>query len=123
MGFIILKIENCIFINKESNIILYIYIDDLAVIGPNENIINTFINNIKKHFKVKNLGLIKDYLGIDIKYQPKQNYMKLLQKRYINKLLIKYNIEDYNPAYTPIDPKIKLEPNKELATKEQIKWF
>ena len=123
MGFIMLKTENCIFINKESNIILYIYVDDLAVIGPNENIINTFINNIKKYFKVKNLGLIKDYLGIDIKYQPKNNYMKLSQERYINKLLIKYNMEDCNPAYTPMDPKIKLEPNKELATKEQIKWF
>ena len=49
--------------------------------------------------------------------------MKLLQERYINKLLIKYNIEDCNPAYTPMDPKIKLEPTKELATKKQIKWF
>ena len=68
MGFIILKTKNCIFINKELNIILYIYINDLAIIGPNKNIINTFINNIKKYFKVKNLGLIKDYLEINIKY-------------------------------------------------------
>ena len=123
MDFIMLKTKNCIFINKESNIILYIYINGLVIIGPNKNIINIFINNIKKHFKIKNLGFIKDYLEIDIKYQPKDNYIKLLQKRYINKLLIKYNIKDYNLIYTFIDPKIKLKPNKELAIKKQIKWF
>jgi hypothetical protein len=123
MGFIMLKTKNCIFVNKELNIILCIYVDDLAVIGPNENVIKTFINNIEKHFKVKNLGPIKDYLGIDVYYNPKDNYMKLSQEKYINKLLIKYNLEDCNPSYTPMDPKVKLEPNKETATKQQVKWF
>lgn len=124
LGFIMLKTENCIFINKTLNIILCVYVDDIAIIGPNDNIIKSFINNIEKYFEIKNLGLLKDYLGINIDYD-KGHYMNLSQEKYIDKLLIKYNLEDSNPIYTPMDPKIKFElnNNKEYATKEQIKWF
>ena len=66
MGFSILLSENCIFINRELNIIIYVYIDDVAIIGPNKYIILSFIKNLEKFFKLKNLGPIKDYLGIEI---------------------------------------------------------
>ena len=123
MGFISLKSKTCIFINKESNIIICLYVDDLAIIGPDKEVINNFINNIQVYFKVQNLGPIKDYLEIDINYNINQGYIKLSQAKYIIKLLIKYNMENCNPLYTPLDSKLKLEPNKETATIEQIKWF
>ena len=63
-----LKTENSIFINKELNIIISLYIDDLAIIGPNIETIKSFIKELKTHFKLKDLGLIKDYLGVEINY-------------------------------------------------------
>ena len=123
LGFIALESDNCIFINKKTNIIICIYVDDLAIIAPSLNIINTFIIQIKKYFDIKDLGLIKDYLGIDIDLNLEQGYLKLSQAKYIDKVLAKYNMQDCNPIYTPLDSKLKLEPNKEQATKELIKWF
>jgi hypothetical protein len=122
LGFTSLKSETCIFINKKTNIIICLYVNDLAIIGPNKEIIQQFIKDISKSFKIKDLGLIKDYLGIDIDFKP-SNYIKLSQEKYINKVLEKFNMQDCNPIYTPMDSKIKFEPNKLQASESDIKWF
>ena len=103
--------------------IICLYVDDLALVAPNLDIINTFIAQIKEYFNIKDLGLIKDYLGIDIDLNLKEGYIKLSQSKYIEKVLVKYQMEASNPVYTPIDSKTKLEPNKGQATKDIIKWF
>ena len=105
-----------------TDIIVYIYMDDLAIVAPSLKLITGFISQIKKHFNIKELGLIKDYLGIDIDFKPNQS-LKLSQTRYIEKILAKFGLDKANPVYTPIDSKTKLEPNKEQASLEQIKWF
>jgi hypothetical protein len=70
LGFKTLISESSIFINKSINIIICIYINDLAIISPSKEAYNTFIKNIKKYFKIKELGLIKNYLGVEIDYKP-----------------------------------------------------
>jgi hypothetical protein len=123
LGFKTLISESSIFINKSINIIIYIYINDLIVISPSKEVYNTFIKDIKKHFKIKELGLIKDYLRVEIDYKPDQGYMKLYMAKYINKKLDKFGFNDLNPVSTPMDPKIKLEPNKDQATTKNIKYY
>jgi hypothetical protein len=123
LGFIVLQSESCIYINKKFNIIICLYVDDLAIIAPDINIINTFINQIKKYFNIKDLGPITDYLGIDVDLNLKQGYLKLSQAKYVEKILVKYNMESSNPIYTPMDSKTKIESNKEQANKEVIKLF
>jgi len=115
--------ENTIFYNKELNIIICLYVDDLAIIGPNKETITSFIKTLKGYFDLKDLGLIKDYLGVEIDYNPKDRSIKLYQTKYINKMLKRFNMEDSNPCYTPMDNKIKLEPNKLEANIEEIKWY
>jgi hypothetical protein len=123
LGFTVLQSKSCIYINKELNIVICLYVNDLAIIAPNLNIINTFISQIKKYFKIKDLRLIKDYLGIDIDLNLKKGYIKLSQEKYIEKTLVKYNMEANNLIYTLMDSKAKLEPNKEQANKEAVKSF
>ena len=69
--------ESCILINKAQQLIVSIYVDDLVIIGPNVDNIKSFILELKKFFKLKDLGLIKDYLGINIEYNLDKGYMKL----------------------------------------------
>jgi hypothetical protein len=108
-----------IFINKDKNIILYIYINDIAIISPDKNNIKEFINNIKSHLDLKDLGPIKDYLGIQI--DRTQNSFKLHQKDYIIKILTKFKILKSKPVSTPIDPKLKLITSNKKASKSDIK--
>jgi hypothetical protein len=123
LGFRALKQEPCIFINKAKDLIICVYVDDLAIISPDINLINSFITKIKEYFNIKELGLIKDYLGIDVDYNLEKGIMKLNQKKYINKLVERFNLLDSLPIYIPLDPKIKLLPNTEKASKESIKLF
>ena len=103
--------------------IICLYVDDLAIIAPDINIINTFIDQIKKYFNIKNLGLITDYLGIDIDLNLKEGYLKLSQAKYIDKILVKYGLEASNPVYILMDSKAKLEPNKEQVNKKYLVLF
>jgi hypothetical protein len=98
-------------------------VDDLAILAPSEAIFIDFIKSIEKDFKIKNLGVIKDYLGIDINFNPSKGLIKLSQATYINKVLTKYNLQDAKIKSTPMDSYIKLEPNKEQANKEDIKQY
>jgi len=123
LGFRALKQEPCIFINKAKDLIICVYVDDLAIISPDINLINSFITKIKEYFNIKELGLIKDYLGIDVDYNLEKGIMKLNQKKYIDKLVERFNLLDSLPIYIPLDPKIKLLPNTEKASKESIKLF
>jgi len=76
---------------------------------------------LKGYFDLKDLGLIKDYLGIEIDYNPKKRSIKLYQTKYINKILKHFNIKDSNPCHTPINNKIKLEPYKLEANIKEVK--
>jgi hypothetical protein len=115
--------EGSIFINQSTGIILCVYVDDIAVIGPNQQTIKSFISNIKRYFNIKKLGLIKNYLGVDIDYRPQDGYLKLYQAKYINKILAKYGFKDLNPAKTLMDSKAKLEPNKGRAKASETHYF
>jgi hypothetical protein len=123
LGFKSLNSEACLFINNNTKVIICLYVDDLAILAPNKIIFNDFIKSISQDFKIKNLGVIRDYLGIDINFNINKGFIKLSQATYINKILNKYNLQDTKIKSTPMDSYIKLEPNKEQANKEQIKLY
>jgi hypothetical protein len=123
LGFRCLSSENSVFINDKTGIIITVYVDDLAIVGPNEEVIKEFITLIKTYFDIKNLGPIKDYLGIEVNYDIKNKRMKLHQTKYINKMLNKFKFDNINPSKTPMDSSAKYEPNAGQASKEDIKLF
>ena len=85
--------------------------------------IQFFIKNIKIYFKIKELGLIKNYLSIDINYNPKKRILKLYITKYINKILNKFNFNNLNLSKTLINNNIKIKPNKKQTKLETIKYF
>ena len=59
------------------------------------------------------MGIIKDYLNININFNINKEFIKLSQAIYINKIFNKYNLQDTKIKSIPIDSYIKLEFNKE----------
>ncbi|EKD11952.1 hypothetical protein MBM_09882 [Drepanopeziza brunnea f. sp. 'multigermtubi' MB_m1] len=115
--------DSCILYNKELKLIISVYVDDLALISPNIDTIKSFIKELQKYFKLKDLGLIKDYLGIDIEYDIKRGYMKLSQESYITKILNRFDMLDCKLKPIPMDSKAKLELNPNKASASEITWF
>jgi hypothetical protein len=127
LGYTALNTESCIYINRATKTIICIYVDDLAIIAPSIDLVEELIKELQKHFIVKDLGLLKDYLGINVDISTNINTntktLKLSQSDYILKVLNKYDMKDANPIYTPMDAKVKLVPNSEIASKADIKLF
>jgi hypothetical protein len=66
---------------------------------------------------MKDLGRVKNYIGIDIEYNYNKNgknIMTLSQKNYIESLATKYQIENAKLYNTPMETNLKLEPANKL---------
>jgi hypothetical protein len=62
-----------LFVKKVGKTIVYlvVYVDDLFIIGNNENYIASIKKELKKGFKVTYLGHLHYYLGIEVIQNPK----------------------------------------------------
>ena len=65
---------------------------------------------------MKDLGEIKNYLGIEVKYDYENNVMSLSQESYIESLAVKYKIENSKLYDTPMEVNLKLEPAQEASS-------
>ena len=88
-GFKISPTESTLYVYKDGVdlLILNLYVDDLPVIGPDEDKILAFILAYLQHaFDVTDLGLLHYYLGIQFLHV--ECGIWLSQQRYIEKLLM-----------------------------------
>ncbi|MBW0476114.1 hypothetical protein O181_015829 [Austropuccinia psidii MF-1] len=92
--------NRCVFWRKgEFPIWIYIYVDNLAIFGPN-------LNYFKKDFDIKELGEAHLLLGIKVTHF--HDGFSLDQEHYINELAKKYEINKLMPSNTPLKPHLQL---------------
>lgn len=60
-----------------------IYVDDLLVFGTNESQICEFKLMLSREFKMKNLGLVSDFLAINVKQNLDNGVTEFCQKAYL----------------------------------------
>ena len=67
-GFIGSKSDSSLFIFRNNSDCVYvlIYVDDIVVTGSNPALITQFINALRSHFPVKDLGSLHYFLGIEV---------------------------------------------------------
>lgn len=94
-GFKQSKHDFCLYTNEDTS--LLIFVDDILVLGNDENIINKF----KTEFNAKNLGKINMFLGMEIKETEKG--IEIRQTQMINKVLRKFQMANCNGARTPME--------------------
>jgi len=79
---------------KENVIYLIIFVDDLLICGKNERKLIGIKDKLSNKFKMKDLGEVRTYLGINIKHDRNKNEITLDQRDYIESLARKYGIID-----------------------------
>lgn len=62
--------------------------------------------HLNSHFDVKDLGIIKQCLGMQVFIDKSNNTIKLSQELYIDQLLEKFNMSECKPVKTPIESKL-----------------
>lgn len=97
------KYDKCLYMNdgKEDCYIL-IFVDDIIIASKSNNEINKIATVIGSKFETKNLGNIKQFLGMEVSRDKEGNYM-LSQRNYIDKVVSDCDLSDAKVSKIPID--------------------
>ena len=99
-GLFEIKVDRCIFKNKENTIIIAIYVDDGLIIGENMEDIRKVLKSIKDYFEMTINENPSMYVGMGINLD--NNQLTLSQEHYIDQLLKNLHMENSKPVNTPI---------------------
>ncbi|GJS56078.1 ribonuclease H-like domain-containing protein [Tanacetum coccineum] len=87
-------------------IAMLVYVDDIVVTGNNKDEIDKFKRFLSSKFMIKDLGLLKYFLGIEV--LENENGLCLSQRKYYLELLNEYGLLACKPAATPLQQNVVL---------------
>lgn len=117
------KSDHCVYVQRFSDgdfIILLLYVDDMLIIGRDTNKIDRLKKDLSKSFAMKDMGPVKQMLGMRISRDRKIKKLWLSQERYIERMLERFNMEKAKPISSPLANHFKLT-NKQCPTSEREK--
>jgi hypothetical protein len=88
----------------EEKLIVGVYVDDLIITGHHG--INKFKGEMKKLFKMSDLGLLSYYLGLEVKQT--EEGITVGQSAYATKLIDKSGLRGCNSCASPLETRLKL---------------
>lgn len=112
-GFTQSQSDTCVYtkISNDSMTILIIWVDDIIIASNcQENLVNVKAN-LSKRFKMKDLGKLSYFLGID--FVCKDDSIEMNQTKYIEKMLLKFAMQDAKPRSTPCEVSVKADTESE----------
>jgi len=94
-------------INKQRQIILIsLYVDDMIIIGNENNLIKEINHQMSQVFEMKDLGDLHYCLGLEVWKESGQTF--LTQGKYARALLERFRMEQCKTAATPLQQNLKL---------------
>lgn len=101
------RADPCVYFNKEAELIVGVYVDDLLVTSSRYSTIQKFKDDIKAVFEVKDLGELHHLLSIRIT-RNKDGSMTLDQNTYSEELLEATGMSNAKGVSTSLEPGIKI---------------
>ena len=104
LGFKWITADYCIYVYHTGKEICFlaVYVDDMGMLTSNLHFMEKLKNLIGKVFKIKDLGPIKQLLGVAINYDQKTGCLELSQSCYIQQSLEHYGCDDGHTHPTPV---------------------
>lgn len=87
---------------SKDNLKILVYVDDILLFSDNDQDLTTFKVKLCNAFKMKDMGPVSKFVGIQIKQT--EGKIILDQKDYLQNVLKSYNMEESKPVSTPIEP-------------------
>ena len=121
IGFKRCKADHCCYIKffDNSYIILLLYVDDMLIAGSSIEEINNLKKQLSKQFAMKDLGAVKQILGMRIIRDKANGTLKLSQLEYVKKVLSRFNMNEAKPVSIPLGSHFKLSKEQSPKTKEE----
>lgn len=90
-GFVPVSADSCLLTNRALGALLVLYVDDLLVAAPTAAIVNRVKEQLASHFKLKELGEVRTFLGYDIVRDRQTRTVFISQQRYTMSVIAKFN--------------------------------
>ena len=121
MGFKLVHCDNSIWVwqSGQSRVILPVYVDDMTIVCKARTEYTRLVKELKKHFKLKELGNLSSILGVAISRDRAKRQIALSQKQYISDILQMFGLADCRPVTTPLDPGTKLSKDQAPQNNEE----
>ena len=96
-------VDHCVYtrVTADSKVILLVWVDDIIIAADSILTLTYVKNSLCLRFKMKDIGPLSWFLGIQFICQPDK--IELNQSQYIEKILTKFNMADCKPRATPCD--------------------
>ena len=113
--------DHCVFVKKFSDeefIFLLLYVDGMLIICRDISKIDRLKKELSKSFNMKDLGPIKQIIGMKISRDRKKGKLWLSQESYIEKVLNRFNMSKTKPVSFTLASHLKLS-SKQSPTSEK----
>ena len=89
--------DPCLYVSSDSEgdmLIIAVYVDNMILGGKSEERMNEVKDNLSKRFKMKDLGLLHQFLGVTIIQDRSSGNIWIGQPLYTEQLLEKFEMSD-----------------------------
>ncbi|PHT82485.1 hypothetical protein T459_15500 [Capsicum annuum] len=111
--------------HSEANLCIYlvVYVDNIVIIGNDEDGISKLKQHLFQHFQTKDLGGLKYFLGIEV--AQFRSDIIISQRKYAFDILEETGMMGCRPIDTPMDPNAKLLPGQgePLINPKRYRWL
>ncbi|XP_049935326.1 uncharacterized mitochondrial protein AtMg00810-like [Nymphaea colorata] len=106
--------------NEKQFIVILVYVDDLIIAGNDEPGIASVKQYLHSKFHIKDLGILKYFLGIEVARAPSGIFLS--QRKYIVEILKDAGLMGAKPMDFPMEQKLRLTPNDGIPLKDPAKY-
>lgn len=92
-------------------VILLIWVDDIIIAASNDELMVETKRMMNTRFKMKDLGKLKYFIGVE--FDQGDEYIKVSQKRYLSKVLERFDMLNCKPRSTPAEQKLESDEDEE----------
>ena len=86
---------------------MIVYVDDIVVIGDDQEEMAQLKNHLAREFEIKDLGKLRYFLGIEVARSQKGIFIS--QRKYILDLLTETGMLGFKPAESPVESNHRLQ--------------
>ena len=93
-----------------QDLIVLLYVDDILILAASVSGVSSLKEHLSGHYAMVDLGMIRQYLGMQIDRNRSNRQLFLHQTRYTETSLPRFGMGDSKRVYTPMDGKAALAP-------------
>ena len=110
LGFTRSKEDHYVYFKLIGDRVIYLvlYVDDMLLIGNDKEIIQNLKTQLFSKFDMKDLGAANYIFGMEIKRDQAKRKLCLNQRKYVETILQRFNMQDSKPVKVPIPVGVKL---------------